>query len=88
MHHHPVKSSRIISVAYDDASATLEIYFYHQPPLQYTGVPPRIFHDFLQVMSKCDCGHDTKRALIPYNMKGYLNRRFYEQNDSCPYRYL
>ncbi|WP_148671948.1 KTSC domain-containing protein, partial [Klebsiella sp. MS 92-3] len=39
MHHHPVKSSRIISVAYDDASATLEIYFYHQPPLQYTGVP-------------------------------------------------
>ncbi|HDY8799456.1 TPA: KTSC domain-containing protein, partial [Klebsiella pneumoniae] len=25
MHHHPVKSSRIISVAYDDASATLEI---------------------------------------------------------------
>ncbi|SBH31064.1 KTSC domain protein [Klebsiella variicola] len=27
MHHHPVKSSRIISVAYDDASATLEIYF-------------------------------------------------------------
>ncbi len=37
MHHHPVKSSRIISVAYDDASATLEIYFYHQPPLQYTG---------------------------------------------------
>lgn len=26
MHHHPVKSSRIISVAYDDASATLEIY--------------------------------------------------------------
>ncbi|MFV3241640.1 KTSC domain-containing protein, partial [Klebsiella pneumoniae] len=24
MHHHPVKSSRIISVAYDDASATLE----------------------------------------------------------------
>ena len=22
MHHHPVKSSRIISVAYDDASAT------------------------------------------------------------------
>ncbi|HDU1485524.1 KTSC domain-containing protein [Klebsiella pneumoniae] len=52
MHHHPVKSSRIISVAYDDASATLEIYFYHQPPLQYTGVPPRIFHDFLQVVSK------------------------------------
>ena len=46
MHHHPVKSSRIISVAYDDASATLEIYFYH------TGVPPRIFHDFLQVVSK------------------------------------
>ncbi|MCV4683671.1 KTSC domain-containing protein, partial [Escherichia coli] len=33
-------------------SATLEIYFYHQPPLQYTGVPPRIFHDFLQVVSK------------------------------------
>ncbi|MDR8615975.1 KTSC domain-containing protein [Klebsiella pneumoniae] len=52
MHPHPVKSSRIISVAYDDASATLEIYFYHQPPLQYTGVPPRIFHDFLQVVSK------------------------------------
>ncbi len=46
MHHHPVKSSRIISVAYDDASATLEIYFYHQPPLQYTGVPPRIFMIF------------------------------------------
>ncbi len=51
MHHHPVKSSRIISVAYDDASATLEIYFYHQPPLQYTGVPPRIFM-ILQVVSK------------------------------------
>ncbi|STT86161.1 KTSC domain protein [Klebsiella pneumoniae] len=43
MHHHPVKSSRIISVAYDDASATLEIYFYHQPPLQYTGVPTGVF---------------------------------------------
>ncbi|GKO67068.1 KTSC domain-containing protein [Klebsiella quasipneumoniae] len=52
MHHHPVKSSRIISVAYDDASATLEICFYHQPPLQYTGVPPRIFRDFLEVVSK------------------------------------
>ncbi|MDL2152134.1 KTSC domain-containing protein [Klebsiella quasipneumoniae] len=35
-----------------DASATLEICFYHQPPLQYTGVPPRIFRDFLQVVSK------------------------------------
>ena len=52
MHHHPVKSSRIISVAYDDASATLEIYFYHQPPLQYTAVPPRNFRDILQVESK------------------------------------
>ena len=45
MHHHPVKSSRIISVAYDDASATGNL-FYHQPPLQYTGVPPRIFMIF------------------------------------------
>lgn len=52
MHHHPVKSSRIISVAYDDASATTEIYFYHQPPLQYTGVPPRIFHDFYRWCQK------------------------------------
>ncbi len=44
MHHHPVKSSRIISkLAYDDASATLEIYFYHQPPLQYTGIPTAYF---------------------------------------------
>ena len=52
MHHHPVKSSRIISVAYDDASATLEICFYHQPPLQYTGVPPRIFVTFYRWCQK------------------------------------
>ena len=50
MHHHPVKSSRIISVAYDDASATLDIYFYNQPTLQYTGVPPRIYREFIQVV--------------------------------------
>ncbi|WP_142502035.1 KTSC domain-containing protein [Klebsiella sp. 2680] len=52
MHHHPVKSSRITSIAYDDASGTLEIRFRDNKTLQYIGVPPRIYLDFLQVVSK------------------------------------
>lgn len=52
MHHHPVKSSRITSVAYDDASGILEIRFRDNKTLQYIGVPPRIYRDFLQVVSK------------------------------------
>jgi len=52
MHHHPVKSSRISSVAYDEASGILEIRFRDNKTLQYCDVPPRVFHHFLQVVSK------------------------------------
>ncbi|WP_370429979.1 KTSC domain-containing protein [Klebsiella michiganensis] len=52
MHHHPVKSSRIYSIAYDESSGILEIRFRDNKTLQYLGVPPRIFRDFLQVVSK------------------------------------
>lgn len=52
MHHHPVKSSRIHSIAYDESSSILEIRFRDNKTLQYFGVPPRIFRDFLQVVSK------------------------------------
>lgn len=53
MHHHPVKSSRIASVGYDETSRTLEILFHHTDAvLQYHDVPARIFHNFLSVVSK------------------------------------
>ncbi|MEL0553092.1 MULTISPECIES: KTSC domain-containing protein [Enterobacteriaceae] len=52
MHHHPVRSSRIASVAYDDASGTLEIRFHDRSTLQYENVPARLFQNFLQVVSK------------------------------------
>ncbi|AUJ81523.1 MULTISPECIES: KTSC domain-containing protein [Enterobacter] len=52
MVHHPVKSSRIASVAYDEKSATLEIRFRDRKTLQYQRVPARIFSDFLSVVSK------------------------------------
>jgi cytochrome c-type biogenesis protein CcmE len=52
MHHHPVTSSRITSVAYDESSGILEIRFRDNQTLQYIGVPPRIFRDFLLVVSK------------------------------------
>ncbi|WP_253377117.1 KTSC domain-containing protein [unidentified bacterial endosymbiont] len=52
MVHHSVKSSRIASVAYDEASATLEIRFRDRTTLQYYPVPARIFIDFLSVVSK------------------------------------
>lgn len=52
MHHHPVKSSRIHSIAYDESAGILEIRFRDNQTLQYLGVPPRIFRDFLKVVSK------------------------------------
>lgn len=38
MHHHPVKSSRIHSIAYDESSGILEIRFRDNKTLQYLGV--------------------------------------------------
>ena len=35
MNHHPVKSSRIASVGYDESSCTLEIRFHQLATLQY-----------------------------------------------------
>ncbi len=52
MHHHPVTSSRITSVAYDESSGILEIRFRDNQTLQYIGVPSRIYRNFLQVVSK------------------------------------
>ncbi|MDM2942275.1 KTSC domain-containing protein [Citrobacter sp. Cm038] len=52
MNHHPVKSSRIASVGYDESSFTLEIRFHQMGTLQYQHVPVRVFRDFLTVVSK------------------------------------
>ncbi|MBM3071978.1 KTSC domain-containing protein [Enterobacter sp. RHBSTW-00994] len=52
MNHHPVTSSRITSIAYDEQSATLEIRFRNHTTFQYQRVPARIFRDFLIVVSK------------------------------------
>lgn len=52
MNHQPVESSRITSVAYDESSGILEIRFRDNQTLQYIGVPPRIYRNFLQVVSK------------------------------------
>ncbi|HDR2751673.1 KTSC domain-containing protein [Enterobacter sp. RHBSTW-00175] len=52
MTHHPVRSSRISSIAYDEGSATLEIRFHDRSAFQYQRVPARIFRDFLSVVSK------------------------------------
>jgi hypothetical protein len=52
MNHHPVKSSRIASVGYDESSRTLEIRFHQLATLQYQQVPARIFRDLLIVVSK------------------------------------
>ncbi|PJR61222.1 KTSC domain-containing protein [Klebsiella sp.] len=52
MQHQPVKSSRIASVAYDEASGLLEIRFHGDITLRYEKVPERIYRHFLQVVSK------------------------------------
>ncbi|HDR2159413.1 TPA: KTSC domain-containing protein [Enterobacter cancerogenus] len=52
MTHHPVRSSRIASIAYDERSAILEIRFHNRTAFQYQRVPARIFRDFLTVVSK------------------------------------
>ncbi len=52
MNHHPVKSSRIASVGYDESSRTLEIRFHQLTSVQYQDVPARIFRDFLSVFYK------------------------------------
>ncbi|MCL5497559.1 KTSC domain-containing protein [Escherichia coli] len=52
MQHHPVKSSRISSIGYDERTNTLEVRFHDKSTLQYRGVPERIFTVFLTVVSK------------------------------------
>lgn len=52
MVHHPVRSSRIASIGYDERSATLEVRFLDRRTLRYQHVPVRIYNDFLQVVSK------------------------------------
>ena len=52
MDHHPVKSSRIASIAHDEASGILEIRFHDDSTLRYEKVPERIYRLFLQVVSK------------------------------------
>jgi hypothetical protein len=39
MRHHPVKSSRIASIGYDERTNTLEVRFNDKSALQYHGVP-------------------------------------------------
>jgi hypothetical protein len=51
MQHQPVKSSRIASVAYDEASGILEIRFHGDITLRYEKVPAHL-SPFLQVVSK------------------------------------
>ncbi|MBV8874550.1 KTSC domain-containing protein [Phytobacter diazotrophicus] len=52
MRHHPVKSSRIASIGYDERTNTLEVRFHDKSTWQYHGVPERIFTVFLTVVSK------------------------------------
>lgn len=54
MVHHPVRSSRIASIAYDERSATLEIRFVDRRTLQYQRVPARIYNDFCRLCLKGD----------------------------------
>lgn len=53
---HAPSSREIIPVSIpsptDESSGILEIRFRDNKTLQYLGVPPRIFRDFLQVVSK------------------------------------
>lgn len=46
MVHHPVRSSRIASIGYDERSATLEIRFLDRRTLRYQQVPVRVYNDF------------------------------------------
>jgi hypothetical protein len=50
--HHPVKSSRIASIGYEESTRTLEVRFHNKNVYQYRGVPSRIFSVFLTVVSK------------------------------------
>ncbi|WP_318367670.1 KTSC domain-containing protein [Enterobacter sp.] len=52
MRHHPVTSSRIASVGYEESTRTLEVRFHNHSVYQYHGVPSRIFNVFLTVVSK------------------------------------
>ena len=63
MDHHPVKSSRIASIAYDEASGILEIRFHDDSTLRYEKVPERIYRLFLSWYIAPPNGVHFKRLL-------------------------
>jgi hypothetical protein len=52
MHRHPIASSAISSVGYDERSAVLEVEFRSGVVYDYLEVPPRIYLDLLKAPSK------------------------------------
>jgi len=51
MDHIPVKSSTIVSVAYDAASATMEIMFHNGSIYQYSDVPASVAQGLIKAPS-------------------------------------
>lgn len=52
MNHQPVKSTSIRSIAYDAARRTLEIVFATGKRYRFSGVPAKVYTDFLAAESK------------------------------------
>lgn len=52
MHRHPLSSSAISSVGYDERSSVLEVEFRSGAVYEYLKVPPRIYRDLLKAPSK------------------------------------
>jgi len=51
MERHPVKSSQIAAIGYDEASRTLEVEFLNGSVYQYDGLPPETFQALIQAGS-------------------------------------
>lgn len=62
MQMHPVQSSNVVAVGYDDGTNSLHVQFKGNTVYIYTGVPPEKFNALLQ--------SDSKGKFINSNIKG------------------
>ncbi len=68
MQMHPVESSMMKAIGYDEATQTLEILFNSGKTYEYSGVPADVFADFLAADSKGVFFHSEIDECYDYRM--------------------
>lgn len=70
-----VESSNLLSVGYDQATATLEIAFHSGSVYQYTNVPLEIYQELMQASSKGQYFNHEIKGGYAYRKVGRAGRR-------------